>query len=99
MSDPPFWNSAVLAAALSAFLVSLANLYLDDRRNKKDIYQRQQQAYSELTGRNDIIADTIDAVLVFKESLMRIRMDYQKVKVLDAECKKCDMLSSPDSEN
>jgi hypothetical protein len=35
MSDPPFWNSAILAAALSALLVSLANLYLEGKKNKK----------------------------------------------------------------
>ena len=35
ISDPPIWNNAVLAAALSALLVSLANLYLDDKGIKK----------------------------------------------------------------
>jgi len=64
MSDPPFWNSAIFAAALSALLVSVANLILEDKKNKKVIYQRQQQAYSELRGRNDIIADIYESYAI-----------------------------------
>lgn len=57
MSDPPFWNSAILAAALSAILVTIANLWLDHRRNRKVINQRRQQTYSMLKGRNAVVAD------------------------------------------
>jgi hypothetical protein len=57
ISDPSIWNNAVLAAALSALLVSLANLLLDRRRYNKIVNQRRQQVYIMLRGRNAVIAE------------------------------------------
>lgn len=57
MSDPPFWNSAILAAALSAGLVSIANLVLDRRRTGKEKTRRQLQVITQLKGRKMEIKD------------------------------------------
>jgi len=57
ISDPPFWNSAILAAAISAGLVSIANLLLDRRRNGQEKKRRQLQVYTQLKGRKMEIKD------------------------------------------
>jgi len=57
ISDPPIWNNAVFAAALSAFLVSIANLYLNRRQNNQETKRKQSQIVSQLEGRKSEILD------------------------------------------
>lgn len=56
-SDTPWWSNAVLAAFLSAVLVSFANLWIDSKRNRNIVNQRRQQIYSMLKARNSVIAE------------------------------------------
>ena len=49
--------SSVIAAALSAFLVFIITFIFHRRDRRNTINQRRQQAYSELRGGNDLIAE------------------------------------------
>jgi hypothetical protein len=57
ISNPPIWNNAIIAAALSAILVSLANIYLNCRQNRQETKRSQLQIISQLEGRKNELLD------------------------------------------
>jgi hypothetical protein len=67
-----FWNNAVLAAALSAILVSVANSYQNDKKNKIITKQRQQQACSQLKAKNNIIEEVYKS---YAEALFESKLE------------------------
>lgn len=56
-TSTPWWSNAVVAAFLSAVLVSFANLLIDRKRNSIAVNKRRQQAYSMLKARNAVIEE------------------------------------------
>lgn len=68
-TSTPWWSNAVVAAFLSAVLVSFANLLIDRKRNSIAVNKRRQQAYSMLKARNAVIEE-------FYESYATAFIDY-----------------------
>jgi hypothetical protein len=60
----PIWSSPFLAAIMSAFAIFFITYFFSRREHQKTIQQRQQQEYSYLKGRNDIIAATYESYAI-----------------------------------
>lgn len=63
LSNPPIWNNAILAAALSAILVFIANLYINHRQNRRETRSKQLQIINQLMGRRSEILDILMSLI------------------------------------
>lgn len=85
LSDPPFWNSAILASALSAGVVSIVNLLLDHRKNRQEKMRKQLQAITQLEGRKTELLDLHMSLIQKKLDCERFKIQRYRLRPDDAE--------------